>query len=453
MADADITSPARVPQQYKPHVELLSQMAQHVMNAHGWPYSVQATMAQCGYTTLSDLADRWDTTAAAREKAAAHLKFPNGWDDEKKELMAMKVMQAVRKAQIMIKDEGAANTIGTKVTTCTGGTNETVLLQHKRHSMEAQWKVKTGGHLKAPPLEEQPSDQMIKVMWNSCETGIFHIFDLNKIISALPQPSDRGSPTRKRKLTDGGAIMEYEEELGKWPKEKREWEKLMTIWKHTVLMVPWCFASYAKFNLDKETVESFYEFLLGRNILGRSPEPPIIVVSKAERLAWREVVHAMHQGKDAKTALKDVVVDTLFWTREVYEKLHMRDTTQHQFTKVRELPYKGGQQSKGKGKQPYKSYGGKNNNDTWKGDSRKGGGKGKSAKSKGKQGKDKGKKQYQNWPQNWARKDKDGTPICANYVFHRGCNGGCGKSHKCPVQKSGWICNASDHHPNQCPYK
>jgi hypothetical protein len=370
---------------------------------------------------------------------------------KKKTLVAMKVMQAVRKAQTMVKDEGAANAGGTSLTMNIGGVKETVLLQHKRHSMEAQWKLKTTS--KPPPLEEQPSDAMIKIMWNMCETGHFHVFDLNKIVSALPQPTDRGSPTKKRKVTDNGAIMEYEEEIGKWPREKRDWEKLMAIWRNTVLMVPWCFPTYRSFNLDKETIDDFYEFLLGRNILGRNPEPPIIVVSKAERMAWREIVHLMHQGKDAKEAVKTILGDTLFWTREVYEKLHRNESSPYAGGKNKDGGNKGWPPAKGKGKRGYNAFGQKNYAENWKGAGKGKGGKGKD-KNKGKGGKDKGKKNdYRDWPSNWARKDKDGGNICANYIFRRGCNGGCGKSHKCPVQKNGWICNKTDHHPDQCPYK
>ena len=86
-------------------------------------------------------------------------------------------------------------------------------------------------------------------------------------------------------------------------------------------MVVFCFPQHKQFNIDKDDVDDFIKFILGRNIAGRSPAPPLHVLMRAERMAWREVVYKMHQGKEMKEALKDIQADSLSCQRKVYKKI------------------------------------------------------------------------------------------------------------------------------------
>ena len=59
----------------------------------------------------------------------------------------------------------------------------------------------------------------------------------------------------------------------------------------------------------------------GEDIGGRFPPPEDHVLAIAERNAWRKIHEKMHEGNTLKAAMLSVRQDTLFWTREVYEKI------------------------------------------------------------------------------------------------------------------------------------
>ena len=217
---SSIHAPNDLPEVYKADVQTLSESARNVMDFFQWPYSVQAVMAQNGYLTLADLADRWDDPTIARAAAMDELKFDGQWSDSDKSRIAMKVMQAVRRAKSLVIEEAATSSVvpGTPIKS----TAHTVIqLQNRRSSMEAEWRKRTG--VKPPPLDEQPSDNMIKIQWANCEIGTYGTCETNKIVSALPLPSDKMNPLKKRKVDSiTGHVMEFEEEQGRWPSEKRE---------------------------------------------------------------------------------------------------------------------------------------------------------------------------------------------------------------------------------------
>ena len=68
------------------------------------PYSVQAALAQEGYVTLEDIADRWDDPAAARTNGPRALGFEsgaNGFTDQSSAFTAMRLFQAIKAAKDM----------------------------------------------------------------------------------------------------------------------------------------------------------------------------------------------------------------------------------------------------------------------------------------------------------------------------------------------------------------
>ena len=96
-------------------------------------------------------------------------------------------------------------------------------------------------------------------------------------------------------------------------------------------------------------LESWYEWFYGEDI-GPPPEDHVLAI--AERNAWRKIHEKMHEGNTLKAAMLSVRQDTLFWTREVYEKIKTfsrgRPSTRTSMDYA--PPQKGKNKSKGKGK-------------------------------------------------------------------------------------------------------
>ena len=100
--------------------------------------------------------------------------------------------------------------------------------------------------------------------------------------------------------------------------------KVFTI---TLLMCTVAFPQFPKFDVTHSDLEEFYQWLHGPAIASRTPAPSVQVVSRAERMAWREIAQKMHLGKSLKTSRLEVRNDLLFWQREVYEKISLRPPT------------------------------------------------------------------------------------------------------------------------------
>ena len=97
-----VRPPHPVPEPLQAHVDMLSVGVKALFTQKGTPYWVMAQMAQAGYTTMEDLADRWDTPALARQHAARDLNFTNndhGWTNELRALISMRMYQCVRLAK------------------------------------------------------------------------------------------------------------------------------------------------------------------------------------------------------------------------------------------------------------------------------------------------------------------------------------------------------------------
>ena len=248
-------------------------------------------------------------------------------------------------------------------------------------------------------------------------------------------------------------------------------------------MISWSFPQNRLFDIDIGTLDRFYDFLKGENILGRNPQPPIRVVQEAERLAWKKITFRMHGEKiGAKLAMEDMLKDNYFWTREILEKVNKNGEAQK--NQGGQGDYSGNTRRNNRGNNNY-DIGANNNYGDWSKDStgnsnnggnnnthnRGGGGKphggkhgskGDNTKGKhdskskggGKQkngGKDKskGKEGPTIWPSNLSKVDWHGKPICAAYHF-RTCPGGCNKEHTCGYTRNGRICGGTTHWPRDC---
>ena len=237
-------------------------------------------------------------------------------------------------------------------------------------------------------------------------------------------------------------------------------------------MISWSFPQNRVFYIDIDTMDRFYDFLKGENILGRNPQPPIRVVQEAERLAWKKITFKMHGEKiGAKAAMEDLLKDSYFWTREILEKVHKSGEVQRNQSgqgdhsgNIRRNNGGNNNDDNGSKDQSGGNYNNSGNNST---PNRGGGGKphvgkhGSKGKPDGKtkgggkhkdDGKDKsgGKgKGPKDWPSNLSKVDRRGKPICAAYHF-RQCPGGCNKEHSCGYMRNGKICGRTNHWPCDC---
>ena len=61
--------------------------------------------------------------------------------------------------------------------------------------------------------------------------------EIKKIVSALPEPDETQRPKKTRGRDSDGGLFEIEEEVGRYPLDKKQWEKQIKIYANTILMV------------------------------------------------------------------------------------------------------------------------------------------------------------------------------------------------------------------------
>ena len=219
----------------------------------------------------------------------------------------------------------------------------------------------------------------------------------------------------------------------KVPTTREQLKRAHLVYRNTLLMCLSSFPQFTQFNVQFQDLEDWYCFFWGKDIADRKPPHSETVLLYAERNAWREIHNRVYEGSTVKEAMAAQKADTLFWQREVYERLQKpQDRTQGSKGNTPSTKGKGktkpawspaqNQWSKGKPSQKGKS---------WKGTS-----KGKDA----------------NWPKNWATATPRGLQYCKDHLLRNKCPGNCGRSHGCPVMKDGCTCNGN-HPPDQCPNK
>ena len=76
-----VKPPEGIPDALKTDLDRLSRPLQTLLTVKEIPYVVQANLAKDGYTTIEDLADRWNDPAAARAEAPRELEFQAGEND------------------------------------------------------------------------------------------------------------------------------------------------------------------------------------------------------------------------------------------------------------------------------------------------------------------------------------------------------------------------------------
>eukprot|EP00434_Breviolum_minutum_P001097 symbB.v1.2.000961.t1/scaffold39.1/size394969/5 len=402
--------PSDIPDALQDGIAKLSAPLKQLLMMKSVPYLIQHRLGSENYVTVEDLADRWDSAQVARQQGPRELGFEadhNGFTAASSGFAAMKLFQVVRAAKEMIQTHPSV------MATPGPGPSRPLSLTEvlcERPQLEKEFSAKWG--IPKPQYRDQGSDALLRRQYKFCSKGEIGFIHSKYIISALPEEGERPIKTRKKITVDGWEKEEEEEERAA-PTTRRQLERLHLVFRNTLLMCLAAFPQFPQFNLTKEDLDSFYDWFYGPELGGRLPSPPEQTLLMAERNAWREVHESMHGGMYLKEALDKVQNNSLFWMREVYERVISERAK--------------GKSKKGKDKKG--SWGYPIRQPLWEK-------KGKGHGDKGGKGKGKGKSRPSDWPSNWAFKNPKGVPFCRDYFIKKTCQGQCGRSHNCPVVNS-----------------
>ena len=195
------------------------------------------------------------------------------------------------------------------------------------------------------------------------------------------------------------------------------------------------FPQHPQFNVTKQDLDDWYEWFWGKDIAERKPSPSESTLVYAERNAWREIHNKVYEGATLKDATQDLRQDSLFWTREVYERCQTRSApqspTKKEVQKAEEhrLVATAAPMVQGPGQIR--------------------------ALASQRQGEVQDKRQGQDEVIMAFLLGHCGAPFCRDFHVRKTCQGNCGRSHNCPVMKDGWVCNAppGQHSPGNCTHK
>ena len=433
-------APEEVPLPFQHNVSKVTHEAMLVYNTFKVPYYIVSKMAEDGFTSLGDLADRWVTEAKCREQSPSQLGFESeteGWKEVIITRTCMRLGQAVRKAKNMTAEQDPDNR-----SYVSSSAKQQILLPGTRDNLLEIYKAKTGVRL---PLEKQPSKLYLEAQLKLCSSGEIGYFPLTKIVPYITETHRQ--PTKRKRGDD-------EEEWLTKPDSMEAWKDQLCLFRDTLLMCVWHYSSFKQFDVELADLDRLYDFILGRDMARSSPSPSLNTLQLAERAAWRRIAADTFRLKSLKQAVVELTSNPHFWQKEVFAKTQSspqpsswRQQTVSWRTRSHQPPWQQAKQedtparpSKGKGKGKSKGLG-------------KDKGKYRKISSKGSdQSNTQLQPQGKKWPENWAQKSPKGTEYCRNYLLHNNCKDkNCGRSHNCPrILKTGWTCNQSGHHPDKC---
>ena len=487
MEDSKAHFPQPIPECYKVGVDLMEERAKFHFNAYAIPYAIISKMATQRFTKLEDIAERWpETSLRSCASKDLGLEIMETYSDEDRVFYATRLLHVCRRARQELADNSLASSYGSAPRRPRPGdqgqtlSNQTLLNADKseRNAIIQCWRTRAPNH-PAPQLSEIGSPEMIKSMKATMQGGDIPLLGITKIVPAQGTTNDQPIVRKVWKQSQWGSLVETEDITSRWPQDRKGWEKTLTIWRNTLIGLIYTMPSIPTFvDTTMEDLDSFYGYILGREIAGRSPEPPLSSLIHAERNVWKEINLHITEGSTLKDAMTTMKTNGLFWmtalgysphTNHYYEgkkpsrhKQWSGNSAAASYLQTGESPNKKqsagnkyvSQWQKGKHKGDNNNYPG--DSGSYKGDGgklgkTKGGGKGgklgkvgKGSKpgKVGKGGKSvKGYGGVKGWQSQWANRDKTGKEFCRNY-HTTGCQAGelCPRSHKCPVQKDGWIC-------------
>ena len=315
------TPPEAIPPDQQEDVERLSKGLSVLLVSKQIPWRIQGELARQGYTTVEDLADRWDSPEEARNHGPRELDFTegnHGFTAQSTAFTAMRLLQAVRAARMLATIPGTAHTQGALPRSTTPGGSPLEISLDRRTLEETYMKTYK---VSRPRLESQGSDALLKRRHRFIARGEIGFIQVKHLISALPEEGERPTKTSKRFTLDGWEGHE-EEEVRSNPTTRRQLERMHMVFRTTLLMCTASAPQFANLCITKEELDSWYEWFYGEDIAGRSPPPSEAILLYAERNAWRKIHDMVHGGTTLSEALRTIKLDLLFWTREVYERVN-----------------------------------------------------------------------------------------------------------------------------------
>ena len=307
------TPPEAIPPDQQEDVERLSKGLSVLLVSKQIPWRIQGELARQGYTTVEDLADRWDSPEEARNHGPRELDFTegnHGFTAQSTAFTAMRLLQAVRAARMLATIPGTAHTQGALPRSTTPGGSPLEISLDRRTLEETYMKTYK---VSRPRLESQGSDALLKRQHRFIARGEIEFIPVKHLISALPEEGERPTKTSKRFTLDGWEGHE-EEEVRSNPTTRRQLERMHMVFRTTLLMCTASAPQFANLCITKEELDSWYEWFYGEDIAGRSPPPSEAILLYAERNAWRKIHDMVHGGTTLSEALRTIKLDLLFWT-------------------------------------------------------------------------------------------------------------------------------------------
>jgi hypothetical protein len=439
MQDSLIKPPTPCPLAYVEKLKPIHEGLSKLYTQAGIPYFIQASLATAGFVTTADIKFRWTTPQAAIENSPKELHFEankNGYD------AATSLHTAIRLGQVLTLASKAFDREVEDQVKPEMDDYKSTLMTGQRQEFE---KAYLGCYKEVAKISNQGSDHFTAVVNRTISRGLLPYTDLKHIVPYMPELDSR--PSKRKKTYDGE---EFIEESIWEPREEKTWKQTMNVFRTTLLM---CLAgnpNQTKLKLSKESLDDFYEWIYGEQMLTRQPAPSLKVVMYTERKAWKQISIWVHEGMTLQDSLKKIREDTFFWIMEVYERVG---------------------RGKGSGEYADKGREGKGKWDKGKGDK----GKGKAWDSALAKGKAKGKAKWnaspswQSSPQasasssaapaaplkqkTWAKTDPKGKEYCKKHLVYQNCPGQCKRSHNCPIMKQdNTPCNGNHLPGPNCPH-
>ena len=278
------TPPEAIPPDQQEDVERLSKGLSVLLVSKQIPWWIQGELARQGYTTVEDLADRWDSPEEARNHGPRELDFTegnHGFTAQSTAFTAMRLLQAVRAARMLATIPGTAHTQGALPRSTTPGGSPLEISLDRRTLEETYMKTYK---VSRPRLESQGSDALLKRQHRFIARGEIGFIQVKHLISALPEEGERPTKTSKRFTLHGWEGHE-EEEVRSNPTTRRQLERMHMVYRTTLLMCTASAPQFANLCITKEELDSWYEWFYGEDIAGRSPPPSEAILLYAERNA------------------------------------------------------------------------------------------------------------------------------------------------------------------------
>ena len=457
--DTDVVPPAACPATYQTQMgSNVSCPAATIMAQHKVPWCIIKEMVTQEYTSHKELAERWIDKHEARNKAPKDLKYDSLWDEEKRNLYSLRISHAVEAATTEKQNTltQQLEELPKEKRVIKDKDRETLLTQ-----TQAQHKLRDED---LPKRSEQGSDKYVALQYLEISKGQVGDFKITQIAPYKTDHSKQRKTTNKTtQETDAhGYTRTVDEEFTPPPQDLDQWKLTMKIFRWTLLMCLSAFPEQTRLQITKKELDSYYDWLYGDEIADRPQNKPSVAKLRyAERCAWSRITDILwderHLGTTLPQAIKKIQSQTLWWTSMLGQTPYPDSNTNHT--------------PKGTGKDKTKN-GGKDKSKGGKSTS-KGNGKTKSSKGKGNKNQTFTNRLNAHPPpptqptgtaydrpprinnpikctqQQFTKQTepRNGKPYCWNYHF-RSCKGGCNRSHNCPYESNGKVCNARPGHCN-----